>query len=729
MRTPDKIELTNVGPVEAVSIPLPKEGGITVLRGRNDCGKTYSLDAVGKLLGGEQKLTARDGQPGRGEVSMGDVTLRIGASTRLIGEATVLSIEGRLAIGELVEPRLKDPVAADKSRTKALCRLTGAEADPTVFFDAVGGRARFASVVSTQAASEQDLVEMQRMVKRDFDTAARKAEDDASKAEGEAQAAAAAIEGLDLEAECDSVALQQALETAITGAQDLRTRASEAEETSKRVVAATMAAHRALKEYKGSPVDEATKLLEDTRQIVMKADSDVANANAILIAADKKAAHAIADRNAASVQLNAAEVHAETIAKWQATIDAGKVSSPTSIEIEGAEKAVQETRQAVEQGARVRDGHIHAKRRDEARQAATAAGKEADTLKATPQLVASTAEPAVPAHMQNAMAASALFRQGAALEAAKDSGSAALYAQIQRQAVENRQRVTDQYRYLQSSSSGTVNFKDIWASFVHNTPSVITLNDKQTITPAPPSSEPEHYVETQQTLRQAMAAAMQVPYAILMGDTTSRTAATATDLTLPTFTRNIVALKQKMGEVMTQLFREMMLRTQAELLRRHRRKNKNKQKPARDVLEKKFTKETWGDLNPDAFKMSLIHNDIQDPAALAFLYVARALDYPSYIHERLSSIPFNQTQRDIIEVTVKALPDPLTDAEKLELVKAAFAQILGVASPIDARQADMETRDGMTTLSLGTRAKRKRSEQSSSRSGEVTEPTAANVRS
>lgn len=354
---------------------------------------------------------------------------------------------------------------------------------------------------------------------------------------------------------------------------------------------------------------------------------------------------------------------------------------------------------------------------------------KADTLKATPQLVASTAEPAVPAHMQNAMAASALFRQGAALEAAKDSGSAALYAQIQRQAVENRQRVTDQYRYLQSSSSGTVNFKDIWASFVHNTPSVITLNDKQTITPAPPSSEPEHYVETQQTLRQAMAAAMQVPYAILMGDTTSRTAATATDLTLPTFTRNIVALKQKMGEVMTQLFREMMLRTQAELLRRHRRKNKNKQKPARDVLEKKFTKETWGDLNPDAFKMSLIHNDIQDPAALAFLYVARALDYPSYIHERLSSIPFNQTQRDIIEVTVKALPDPLTDAEKLELVKAAFAQILGVASPIDARQADMETRDGMTTLSLGTRAKRKRSEQSSSRSGEVTEPTAANVRS
>ena len=382
MSTSETIELKNIGPVEAVSIPLPAGGGITVLRGPNDCGKTYSLDAVGRIAGGSQKIEPRDGQPNRGEVSMGDtISLRVGKTTRLIGEAEVLSIEGKLSISDLVEPRIKDPVAADKARTKALCRLTGAKAEPTAFFGDDVGRERFTAVVTSEAMQQDDLVEMQRMIKRDFDAAARKAEDDAKKAEGEAQAAAAAIEGMDLKAPCDSAALQGKLEEAITTATGLRNRAEAAKESAKAVAEATEAAERAMTEYKGLPAPEAAEARQAAEKSLAEATRQEEAARNALASAKELTQKALGVRDLAEEKLQAAEQHAETIAKWQATIDAGRVEGPTEQEIIDADLATQEARQAVEQGARIRDGHIHAKRREASQQAATAARRDADTLR------------------------------------------------------------------------------------------------------------------------------------------------------------------------------------------------------------------------------------------------------------------------------------------------------------------------------------------------------------
>ena len=376
-----EIQIENVGPVQSLSIPLPEGGGITVLRGANDTGKTYSLDAVAKMAGGAQKLEQRDGQPGRGEVRMGDVTIRIGKSTRTIGEANVLSIEGLLSIADLVEPPIKDPVAADRARTKALCRLTGAKAEPTAFFDALGGREVFARVVTNEAASQQDLVEMQRLIKRDCDAAARKAEDDAKKAEGEAHAASTVIEGLDLEGPCDSAVLQQDLEDRLTTATGLRNKAEEAQESAQRVQEATQAAEQAMVEYQGLPAPEAVEAHQRSEKILAEATRCETEARNALASAEKMTQESLAARDLDAEKLRAAELHADTIAKWQATIDDGKIEGPSEQEINDADLASQQARQAVEQGTRIRDGQMTAIRGKAAQKAATNARKIANTLR------------------------------------------------------------------------------------------------------------------------------------------------------------------------------------------------------------------------------------------------------------------------------------------------------------------------------------------------------------
>ncbi len=99
------IELTNIGPIEHLVIPVPERGGLCVLRGRNGRGKTKALEAVESALTGRGKLDVRDGAL-RGEVEAFGVTLKIGRSTRRTGELEVQSLDGRLSPAELVDPGL-----------------------------------------------------------------------------------------------------------------------------------------------------------------------------------------------------------------------------------------------------------------------------------------------------------------------------------------------------------------------------------------------------------------------------------------------------------------------------------------------------------------------------------------------------------------------------------------------------------------------------------------------
>ena len=52
----DVIELEDIGPIENLRIPLPSAGGVVLLRGRNDIGKSEALKAVDALVSGRGEV-------------------------------------------------------------------------------------------------------------------------------------------------------------------------------------------------------------------------------------------------------------------------------------------------------------------------------------------------------------------------------------------------------------------------------------------------------------------------------------------------------------------------------------------------------------------------------------------------------------------------------------------------------------------------------------------------
>lgn len=131
------ISIANIGPIARLSIPIPDEGGMVVLKGRNGCGKTESLDAIQSALTGKGKPPLRD-LATKGEIAIGGVRLTVAKSVRRSGQLEVTTLEGKLSIGDLVDPGLLDPVRADATRIKALVELSGIgiEEDDLVGFPA-----------------------------------------------------------------------------------------------------------------------------------------------------------------------------------------------------------------------------------------------------------------------------------------------------------------------------------------------------------------------------------------------------------------------------------------------------------------------------------------------------------------------------------------------------------------------------------------------------------------
>lgn len=123
------ITLKNIGPIENVTLPIPEEGGVVVLRGRNGCGKSTALDAIQTAITGKGKPPLRD-KTAKGEVHAGGVSLTVAKSVRRSGELMVTSLDSRLSVADLVDPGIIDPVRADASRIKALVNLSRAEIFP-----------------------------------------------------------------------------------------------------------------------------------------------------------------------------------------------------------------------------------------------------------------------------------------------------------------------------------------------------------------------------------------------------------------------------------------------------------------------------------------------------------------------------------------------------------------------------------------------------------------------
>lgn len=181
-----RIAIEKIGPIEYLELPIPENGGVVVLRGRNGVGKSWALQAVDCLASGRGTLPVRDGAT-RGTVSGIGVTLTVERSVRRRGTAEVVSLDGRFDISEFVTPPIADPDAADRRRIKALVQLSGLPARADDFVSILPSGVSLDDLVPASERSEDPVV-LAGQIKRSLEEEARRLERATQQCRAEADA-------------------------------------------------------------------------------------------------------------------------------------------------------------------------------------------------------------------------------------------------------------------------------------------------------------------------------------------------------------------------------------------------------------------------------------------------------------------------------------------------------------------------------------------------------------
>jgi hypothetical protein len=349
------VELKDIGKVHRLSIPIPDNGGVVILKGRNDLGKTTTLQAVDTLVTGRGAPTVRQGAA-RGELEGFGAKLTVGAKKRIAGELEVMSLEGKLDASDLVDPGIDNDEKADAKRIKALVTLAGVEADPALFYDLVGGKGIFESLLpAKELASERDIVALAGKIKRGLDAIALAKEKEADNHAGQAVAHRKAADNVDLDVVTDQASLQKSLEEVVGLLSKLK-------QEYQAGTAAKQKADDARKQLEALGGRDAQKELDAANEEVLAcskaseaADAEWNRINELLNAATKVQGRAFDEKMTAIRNANAADKAAKTFSAWQELITAGSnVYLPSDDLLAEAQGAVDRSRKAIELGALAR---------------------------------------------------------------------------------------------------------------------------------------------------------------------------------------------------------------------------------------------------------------------------------------------------------------------------------------------------------------------------------------
>lgn len=143
--TTKAIHIKDCGAITQLSIPLPEEGGVVVLRGNQGVGKSTALQAVSALAGGSKsRLSVRD-EKKRGEIVLDmepdTIRMTLTKSRQSVSGDTgleCLEIEARVDLGKIIDPGIQDEERADAARIKQLIALAGAKADASAYEELIG---------------------------------------------------------------------------------------------------------------------------------------------------------------------------------------------------------------------------------------------------------------------------------------------------------------------------------------------------------------------------------------------------------------------------------------------------------------------------------------------------------------------------------------------------------------------------------------------------------------
>lgn len=357
-RKPRRVMVRDIGPVANLEFPVPEEGGVVVLRGRNGLGKTRTLESINALVTGNGKVAHRDGAP-NGEVEAFGATLKVARSARRAGHLDVVSLEGRFSVLDLVDPKLKSEEAADAKRMKALVQLKGAEAKSERFHKLLGGREAFDAYVKPIDVDTNDLVTMAARIKRRLEDEARDLEAEAEKEVARATVSREATAGIDLDAPDDQKKLQEDLTYFITEEAKLKQQAKSALDAQYAAEEAAKQLQLAEANYSGPSVDTAQAQVETARTLLAAAQHEVDEFERKLFASRRALETQQAALRACEQTLESATLHHETLGRWRATIGAARVESPSDEQLAEARADVETAQAAVEMGTRIRDAKKH----------------------------------------------------------------------------------------------------------------------------------------------------------------------------------------------------------------------------------------------------------------------------------------------------------------------------------------------------------------------------------
>lgn len=376
------IEISDVGPIESITIDIPedKPGGVVLLKGDQGTGKTQAINAIRAVLGKKMRLIPNEKAVDKGKIKLGDRTVTVGGTTTRKGDLEVGTIEERFDINDLIYPAYDDADVRNSHRIKALIDVAGVKPDIAIFYDVVGGKAGMDALLAPKDQETPDLVDLCAKLKRAIEKKAGVEETLVESAESNARAAEGAAAGIDTSKPDEAEALTNALTTATTHAATLkqqRTTYSDAKTQAEQ-------ARAQLAEHEKSAVDvtKANLVHHDVLAAFKKASEKVVELRAAL-----KDAEAACDTKGAEVRsakqvLDAAEQAEKAVKGWRDQIaEFEKLPQPNDADIVAADTACSLAREAVDDGAEVRMAKSKLADAERYRKDAAAHAKEAKRLR------------------------------------------------------------------------------------------------------------------------------------------------------------------------------------------------------------------------------------------------------------------------------------------------------------------------------------------------------------